>query len=57
MEKKYVKYCIGFYKFTDAKIWHRSQVLKDKEELKKYLEGVDYVDKSTINIIDIELPE
>lgn len=48
-------YYIGFFKYEDSKVYMRSSLSTDREELQKYLEGVDYVDKSTIQIKEIEL--
>lgn len=48
---------IGFYRFKDTKVWQRSQVEPNKDKLKAYLESIDYIDKASIKIIDIQLPE
>jgi hypothetical protein len=57
--KKVVKYCIGFYRFTDSKIWNRSQVepIKNEEKLTEYLKNIAYIDKDSINMHYVELPE
>lgn len=49
------KYYIGFFKYEDSKVYMRSMLSESKEDLQLYLESVDYVDKSTIQIKEIEL--
>lgn len=49
------KYYIGFFKYEDSQVYMRSMLSENKEELIAYLESVDYVDKSTIQIKEIEL--
>lgn len=56
MEKKYDKFYIAFYKFTDTKIWHRSQVVKDRAKLERVLSNEAYLDKASLTIKEIELP-
>lgn len=58
-EKKLIKYCIGFYRFTDSKVWQRSQLElgKNEEKLKEYLNNIGYIDKTSIEMRYIELPE
>ena len=51
------KYYIGFFKFEDGKVWMRSQLMDDKEQLQIHLSESDYVDTKSINIREIELPE
>lgn len=48
-------YYIGFFRYEDSKVYMKSGLSENKEELQKYLEGVDYIDKSTIQIKEIEL--
>jgi hypothetical protein len=50
-------YYIGFYKMKDTTVWQRSQVEPDKEKLEKRLQAIDYLDKETINVIRVMLPE
>lgn len=54
MEKKYY---IGFFKYEDSKVWMRSHLSLDEKELYDYLNNVEYVDKKTIQIREIILPD
>jgi hypothetical protein len=49
------KYYIGFFKYEDSKVYMRSMLSENENDLRTYLEGVDYIDKSTIQIKEIEL--
>lgn len=51
------QYYIGFYRFKDTKVWQRSQVEPDKERLLKYLQSIEYIDKESIKLMDVSLPE
>ena len=53
---KSVTYYIGFYKYDDSSIWQKTNLNKDKKELGDYLENLQYVDKSSIVIKEIDLP-
>ncbi len=57
MAKTYKKYYIGFYRYEDTKTWVNTRLNEDREELEKYLNGLLYIDKFSINIKEIELPE
>lgn len=48
---------IGFYRFLDTKVWQRTQVEPVETKLKAYLETVDYIDKNSIKIVSVQLPE
>jgi len=48
---------MGFFKYDDASIWQKTNLHKDKKELTEYLNKLEYVNKATIIIKDIELPE
>lgn len=56
---KMVSWCLGFYRFTDSKTWQRTQLEQPKgeEKLREYLNNIAYIDKSSIIIHYIELPE
>ena len=57
MAKTYKIYYIGFYRYEDTKTWVNTRLNEDREELEKYLNGLQYIDKLSINIRDIQLPE
>jgi hypothetical protein len=57
MAKTYKNYYIGFYRYEDTKTWVNTRLNEDKEELEKYLNSLQYIDKFSINIKEIELPE
>jgi hypothetical protein len=50
-------YYIAFFKYEDSKVYMRSMLSENEEDLRKHLEGVDYIDKSTIQIKEIELSD
>jgi len=54
---KVVTYYMGFFKYDDSSIWQKTNLNTDKEVLKNYLNDLQYIDKTTINIKDIQLPE
>ena len=54
---KIKKYYIGFYRYDDSKTWQRTNLNEDEKELRAYLENLQYIDKFSINIRNIELPE
>lgn len=50
-------YYIGFFKYDDSSIWQKTSLNVDKKHLEEYLNGLQYVDKKTINIREIQLPD
>jgi len=50
-------YYMGFFRYDDAKIWNKTNLNEDKKELEEYLNNLQYIDKRSINIKTIELPE
>lgn len=50
-------YYIGFFKYDDSKIWQKTSLNLDQKQLEEYLNGLQYVDKTTINIREIQLPD
>lgn len=51
------KYYMGFFRYDDAKIWHKTNLNLDKKELEDYLNNLQYIDKNSIIVKEIELPE
>lgn len=49
-------YYIGFFKYDDSEIWQKTSLELEKDKLKEKMENTTYVDKTTINIKEIELP-
>ena len=47
---------IGFFKYIDSNLWQKTNLYKNEKELKDYMEGIPYIDSSTIKIKIIELP-
>lgn len=56
-QEKLKTYFIGFFKMKDTIVWQRSQVEPDKDKLEKRLQAIDYIDKETLRVISVELPE
>lgn len=52
----YKKYYIGFYLYQDTKTWTNTRLNEDREELEKYLHSLEYINKFSIQIKEIELP-
>jgi outer membrane protein assembly factor BamA len=50
-------YYIGFFRYDDSKIWNKTNLNEDEKVLREYLENLTYVDKLSINIRKIQLPE
>jgi hypothetical protein len=50
-------YYIGFYRYDDSKIWQKTNLNETEKDLREYLENLNYVDKLSINIKNIQLPE
>jgi hypothetical protein len=48
---KIAKYYMGFFKYDDSAIWQKTNLNKEREELEKYLNNLQYVNKPTINRI------
>lgn len=57
MLKSFKTYYIGFYQYDDTKTWNSTRLNEDKEELEKYLYNLEYINKASINIKEIKLPE
>lgn len=57
MEPTYVTWYIGFFRYDDAKIWNRTSLYKEKSILTDYLNNLLYVDKSSLQVKEIQLPE
>jgi hypothetical protein len=51
------KYYIGFFRYDDAKLWHKTNLNLNKTELETYLNNLQYIDKQSIIVKEIELPE
>lgn len=49
-------YYIGFFKYQDSTIWQKTNLHLSRKELEDLLQGVLYIQKDTINIKEIELP-
>lgn len=49
-------YYIGFFKYQDTTIWSKTNLYVEKKNLETYLETFQYIDKSTIIIKEITLP-
>jgi len=47
---------MGFYRYEDTKTWTNTRLNEDREELEKYLKGLQYIDTISIHIKTIELP-
>lgn len=54
---KIVDYYIGFFRYTDSSIWHKTNLNEDEKQLRAYLDNLDYIDKLSINVRKIQLPE
>jgi len=54
---KVTTYYIGFFKYEDSTIWQKTNLNPDKKDLEVYLNNLQYIDKTSINIKDIQLPE
>jgi hypothetical protein len=50
-------YYIGFYRYLDTKTWQRTNVNQDHQYLVEFLSNVQYIDKDSIIIKEIQLPE
>lgn len=50
-------YYIGFYRYDDSRIWQKTNLNDDEKSLREYLENLNYLDKTSINIRKIQLPE
>jgi hypothetical protein len=50
-------YYIGFFKYDDSKIWQKTSLHLDQKQLSEHLNNLQYVDKNTINIREIQLPD
>lgn len=50
-------YYIGFYRYDDSKLWQKTNLNDSEQDLKDYLHNLQYVDKTSINIKKIQLPE
>lgn len=48
---------MGFFRYDDSKIWHKTNLNTIKKDLEDYLNNLQYVDKRSITIKEIELPE
>lgn len=57
MEPKYVTWYIGFFRYDDAKNWNRTSLYTERNLLEDYLSKLLYVDKSSLQIKEIQLPE
>ena len=55
--KSFKTYYIGFYQYDDTKTWNITRLNENKEDLETYLFNLQYINKASINIKDIELPE
>jgi len=53
---KTVTYYIGCYRYADTKTWTTTRLNEDRKELETYLDSIEYIDKLSINIKEIELP-
>ena len=51
------KWFIGFFRYDDSKLWNRTNLRETKLDVETYLNSLDYVDKTSINVKEIELPE
>jgi len=49
-------YYIGFFRYTDSKTWQRTNVNDVKTDLEEYMNNLQYIDKNTIRIVEVELP-
>jgi len=56
MAIQYKEYYMGFYRYEDTKTWTNTRLNEDREELEKYLKGLQYIDTISIHIKTIELP-
>jgi len=56
METKEKEYYIGFFKFDDTQIWQKTNLYIDEKELTDYMNNIPYIDKTTIHIKLINLP-
>ena len=52
----YKKHYIGFYLYEDTKTWTNTRLNEDREELEKYLNSLEYINKFSIQIKEIDLP-
>lgn len=50
-------YFIAFYRYIDSKIWQRTNLYLEREELVKYLDDRDYIDSQVTQIMDVHLVE
>lgn len=49
-------YYIGFFKYDDSELWQKTSLRLDKNELQEYLNNMAYINKNTVIIKEIELP-
>jgi hypothetical protein len=49
-------YFMAFFKYDDSTTWQRTSLFLEKKTLEEYIKTVTYVDQSTVNIKEIELP-
>ena len=54
---KIVDHYIGFFRYEDSKTWMKTNLHQVEQDLKDYLGNLNYIDKSTIQIRKIQLPE
>ena len=47
---------MGFFKYEDSTIWQKTNLHHKKSELEQYLNNIQYINKATIVIKDIVLP-
>jgi hypothetical protein len=47
---------MAFFKYDDSTTWQRTSLFLDRKALEEYIKIVTYVDQSTVNIKEIELP-
>lgn len=57
MQSTMVNYYMGFFRYDDAKIWNKTNLYLEKKELEEYLNDLQYVDKKSIIVKTIELPQ
>ena len=57
LPKNFKTFYIGFYQYDDTKTWNATRLNEDRDELEKYLSNLEYINKASINIREIELPE
>ena len=55
--KKQTLYFIAFYKFQDCDLWNRSSLFTDKKKLEERMGKEKYIQKDSIEIREIVLPD